>query len=133
MGHLNLTELFEFLPILTNLLADFLSDRPKVGGRSTARSSAPSPLLPEESEVVSAGGQRHTILNGQIGVEEEASFMRLAQSPDPKLLPGWVRFWVTIHAVRGDKRPLEGAQGIVPRQGVCSWKTRVRARDLTRL
>ena len=32
MGHLNLTELFEFLPILTNLLADFLLDRPKVGG-----------------------------------------------------------------------------------------------------
>jgi hypothetical protein len=37
MGHLNLTELFEFLPILTNLMSDFLSDRPKVGGRSSAR------------------------------------------------------------------------------------------------
>jgi hypothetical protein len=33
MGHLNMMELFEFPPILT----DVLSDRPKVGGRSTAR------------------------------------------------------------------------------------------------
>ena len=37
MGHLNMIELFEFLPILTDVLSDFLSDRPKVGGRSTAR------------------------------------------------------------------------------------------------
>ena len=57
MGHLNMTELFEFPPILTNVLADFLSDRPKVGGRSTARSSAGLRSC-EESEVVSAGGQR---------------------------------------------------------------------------
>ena len=34
MGHLNMTELFEFLPILTDGLSDFLSDRPKGGGRS---------------------------------------------------------------------------------------------------
>ena len=57
MGHLNMTELFEFPPILTNVLADFLSDRPRVGGRSTARSSAGLRSC-EESEVVSAGGQR---------------------------------------------------------------------------
>ena len=31
--------------------------------------------------------------------------------PDPKRLPDG---FVTIHAVRGDERPLEGAQGIVP-------------------
>jgi hypothetical protein len=32
MGHLNMTELFEFPPILTDVLSDFLSDRPKSGG-----------------------------------------------------------------------------------------------------
>jgi hypothetical protein len=32
MGHLDMIELFEFLPILTDVLSDFLSDRPKVGG-----------------------------------------------------------------------------------------------------
>jgi len=48
-----------------------------------------------------------------------------APLPDPKRLPGG---FITIHAVHGDDRPLEGAQGIVPSQGVCSWKTRVRAR-----
>ena len=37
MAHLNMPELFEFLPSLTNVLSDFLSDRPKVGERSTAR------------------------------------------------------------------------------------------------
>jgi len=40
MGYLNMTERFEFLPILTNVLAHFVSDSPKVGRRSTARSSA---------------------------------------------------------------------------------------------
>ena len=29
---------------------------------------------------------------GQIGVEEEASCILLAQLPDPKRLPGWVDF-----------------------------------------
>jgi hypothetical protein len=48
MGHLNMMELFEFPPILT----DVLSDRPKIGGAE----HCPSPLLPEESEVVSAAG-----------------------------------------------------------------------------
>ena len=98
-------------------------------GLSTARRSARL-RYSEESEVVSAGGQRAAMRIGQIGVEEEASCILLAKLPDPKRLPGG---FVTIHAVRGDKRPLERAQGIVPRQGVCSWKTRVRARDLTRL
>src|SRR4029077_2016154 len=75
-------------------------------------------LLSEESEVVSAGGQRGAMHIGQIGVEEEASCILLAQLPDPKRLPGWVRFWVTIHAVHANERPLEGAQGIVPRHPV---------------
>jgi hypothetical protein len=103
-------------------------------GLSTARRSARL-RYSEEIEVVSAGGQRVAIRIGQIGVEEEASDSPLvkllpAQLPDPKRLPGG---FVTFHAVHGDERPLEGAQGIVPRHAVCSWKTRVRARDLTRL
>jgi hypothetical protein len=52
MGHLNMTELFEFPPTLTDVPSDFLSDRPKIGGAE----HCPSPLLPEESEGVSAAG-----------------------------------------------------------------------------
>jgi hypothetical protein len=47
MGHLNMMELFEFPPILT----DVLSDRPKVGGRSTARSSARLRYSPKKVKV----------------------------------------------------------------------------------
>ena len=117
-----------------------LPDRPRVSavrpeerdvrrGLSTARRSARL-RYSEESEVVSAPGQRVAIRIGQIGVEEEAACILRAPLPDPKRLPGG---FITIHAVHGDERPLEGAQGIVSSQGVCSWKTRVRARDLTRL
>ena len=90
MGHLNMTEPFEFLPNLTNVLSDFLSDRPKIGGLSTARRTARL-RYSEESEVVSAGGQRVAIRIGQIGVEEEADSpcqVLPAQLPDPKRLPG---------------------------------------------
>ena len=51
MGHLNMTELFEFLPILADVLSDFPSDRPKVGGRSTARSSARLRYSPKKVKV----------------------------------------------------------------------------------
>ena len=110
MAHLNMPELFEFLPNLTNVL----SDRPKVGRRRTARSSARL-RYSEESEVVSAGGQRVAIRIGQIGVEEEASDILPAELPDSKQLSGGL---VLIHAVHGDERPLEGAQGIVTRHPV---------------
>src|SRR6266487_1981213 len=94
VGDINSAQLFELLPILMNLLPD----RPKVGGRSTARSRARL-RYSEESEVVSAGGQRAARRIGQIGVEEEASCILAAQLPDPKLLPGG---FVTIHVVHGD-------------------------------
>jgi hypothetical protein len=54
MGHLNMTELFEFPPTLTDVPSDFLSDRPKIGGAEHCPEECPSPLLPEESEGVSA-------------------------------------------------------------------------------
>ena len=60
----------------------------------------------EESEVVSASGQRGAILIGQIGPEEKSSDVLPAQLPDAKLHP--VR-WVLVHAVHGDERPEEGA------------------------
>ena len=102
-----------------------LPDRPRVSavrpeerdvrrGLSTAQRSARL-RYSEESEVVSAGGQRVAIRIGQIGVEEEASFIQQAPLPNPKRLPGG---FVTIHAVHGDERPLESAQGIVPRHPV---------------
>ncbi len=47
---------------------------------------------------------------GQIGVEEEASDILPAQLPDAELLPGC---FVLIHAVHGDERALEGAEGVV--------------------
>ena len=83
-------------------------------GLSTARRSARL-RSSEESEVVSAGGQKVAIRLGQIRVEEEASCILPPQLPDPKRLPGG---FITFHAVGGDERPLEGAQGIVPRHPV---------------
>ena len=83
-----------------------LPDRPRVSavrpeerdvrpGLSTARRSARLGYT-EETEVVSAGGQRVAIHTGQIGVEEEASCILLAQLPYPKWLPSSS---VTLHAV----------------------------------
>src|SRR6476469_3125430 len=94
-----------------------LPDRPRVSavrpeerdvrpGLSTARRSARLGYT-EETEVVSAGGQRVAIRIGQIGVEEKASCILLAQLPYTKRLPSSS---VTLHAVHGDQCPLEGAQ-----------------------
>ena len=87
---------------------------PEAEGRTTAKTSARL-RCSEESEVVSAGGQRGAVRIGQIGVQEKSSDSPLdkllsAQPPDSKLLPV---FFVPIHAVHGDERAEKGAQGIV--------------------
>ena len=95
------------LPNPIQLLVDVLSDRPQAEGRTTSKTSGRL-RCSEESEVVSAGGQRGAIRIGQIGVQEKSSDVLLAQPPDSKLLP-----FVVIHAVHADERAEKCAQNIV--------------------
>ena len=91
LGFCRLQWMFWYCPIVHEFSAVRPEERDVRPGLSTARRTARL-RYSEESEVVSAGGQRGAICIGQIGVEEEASDSPLsssaAQLPDPKLLPG---------------------------------------------